>query len=73
MFVIIEETGLVHSFEKPQEASTSFKCKYHDWEYSINGSFMDIPDLETFPQEPLHAGVSQNSHVTVGGHLFGLV
>lgn len=41
---------LVHSFEKPQEAATSFKCKYHDWEYAINGSFMDIPDLETFPQ-----------------------
>ena len=41
---------LVHSFEQPQEAAQSFKCKYHDWEYGLDGGFIDIPDLETFPQ-----------------------
>ena len=41
---------LVHSFEQPQEAAQSFKCKYHDWEYGLDGGFVDIPDLETFPQ-----------------------
>lgn len=41
---------LVHSTEQPQEAAASFKCKYHDWEYGLDGGFVDIPDLETFPQ-----------------------
>jgi phenylpropionate dioxygenase-like ring-hydroxylating dioxygenase large terminal subunit len=43
---------LVHSYEKPVEATTAgtFKCRYHDWEYGQDGRFVDIPDLETFPQ-----------------------
>ncbi|MGC6476363.1 MAG: aromatic ring-hydroxylating oxygenase subunit alpha [Parvibaculales bacterium] len=41
---------LVHKTEAPIEAAESFKCKYHDWEYGIDGRFVDIPDLETFPQ-----------------------
>ena len=28
----------------------SFLCGYHGWEYDSDGTFVDIPDLETFPQ-----------------------
>ena len=28
----------------------TFKCQYHFWEYGLNGEFVNIPDLETFPQ-----------------------
>lgn len=41
---------LVHSLHKPEEESTGFRCRYHSWEYGIDGRFTDIPDLETFPQ-----------------------
>lgn len=41
---------LVHSVNKPEEEAKSFRCRYHNWEYGIDGKFMDIPDLETFPQ-----------------------
>jgi len=28
----------------------SFLCAYHHWDYNLDGSFKNIPDLETFPQ-----------------------
>ena len=31
-------------------SATSFVCGYHGWEYDSDGTFVDIPDLETFPQ-----------------------
>lgn len=27
-----------------------FVCGYHGWEYTLDGAFADIPDLESFPQ-----------------------
>jgi phenylpropionate dioxygenase-like ring-hydroxylating dioxygenase large terminal subunit len=33
-------------------AAESFKCRYHHWEYALDGSFLRIPDLDTFPQGP---------------------
>ena len=41
---------LVHSVEQPQEGATTFRCRYHNWQYRLDGRFFDIPDLETFPQ-----------------------
>jgi len=45
---------LVHSVHKPQEGNqdgpTTFRCRYHNWEYKADGGFFNIPDLETFPQ-----------------------
>jgi len=41
---------LVHAIETPQEEAAYFRCKYHNWEYGLDGAFTDIPDLETFPQ-----------------------
>ncbi len=31
-------------------SAKTFKCAYHHWEYRLDGSFENIPDLETFPQ-----------------------
>ena len=31
-------------------ASQSFKCLYHHWEYNLDGTYVRIPDLDTFPQ-----------------------
>ncbi len=31
-------------------SAESFKCQYHHWDYSLDGSFKRIPDLDTFPQ-----------------------
>jgi len=31
-------------------SADSFKCQYHHWEYGIDGRFLRIPDLDTFPQ-----------------------
>lgn len=28
----------------------SFKCGYHGWEWNVDGSLKDIPDVETYPQ-----------------------
>jgi len=28
----------------------TFKCQYHHWEYGLDGEFVRIPDLDTFPQ-----------------------
>jgi phenylpropionate dioxygenase-like ring-hydroxylating dioxygenase large terminal subunit len=33
-------------------AAETFKCRYHHWEYSLDGNFLRIPDLDTFPQGP---------------------
>lgn len=41
---------LVHAVDKPVSGATSFRCRYHSWEYGVDGRFIDIPDLETFPQ-----------------------
>ncbi len=41
---------VVHAVHRPQEAAKSFRCRYHNWEYRLDGRFADIPDLETFPQ-----------------------
>ncbi|MGF1544914.1 MAG: SRPBCC family protein [Parvularculaceae bacterium] len=41
---------LVHALETPEEDAKSFRCRYHNWEYQLNGAFANIPDLETFPQ-----------------------
>lgn len=30
--------------------TTSFRCGYHDWVYSLDGEITHIPDLHTFPQ-----------------------
>ncbi|MCZ6853737.1 MAG: aromatic ring-hydroxylating dioxygenase subunit alpha [Gammaproteobacteria bacterium] len=27
-----------------------FQCSYHNWQYSLDGRFLDIPDLASFPQ-----------------------
>jgi phenylpropionate dioxygenase-like ring-hydroxylating dioxygenase large terminal subunit len=31
-------------------SAETFKCAYHHWEYDLDGSFIRIPDLDTFPQ-----------------------
>ncbi|MBU6212313.1 MAG: aromatic ring-hydroxylating dioxygenase subunit alpha [Gammaproteobacteria bacterium] len=31
-------------------SAETFKCQYHHWEYGIDGRFVRIPDLDTFPQ-----------------------
>ena len=31
-------------------SASTFKCSYHHWEYRLDGSFENIPDLDTFPQ-----------------------
>lgn len=41
---------LVHGLHKRGEAAETFRCRYHNWQYRIDGRFFDIPDLETFPQ-----------------------
>ncbi len=33
-------------------SSPSFKCNYHHWEWATDGTQVNIPDLETFPQLP---------------------
>ena len=38
----LRDRGLGHA--------STFKCAYHHWEYKLDGSFENIPDLETFPQ-----------------------
>ncbi|MEZ5498769.1 MAG: aromatic ring-hydroxylating dioxygenase subunit alpha [Steroidobacteraceae bacterium] len=38
------------------EESLTFKCRYHHWEYNLDGSYHRIPDIDTFPQgKPRHA------------------
>jgi phenylpropionate dioxygenase-like ring-hydroxylating dioxygenase large terminal subunit len=38
----------------------NFVCGYHGWRYDSDGSFADIPDLETFPQgAPPCSGLSE--------------
>jgi phenylpropionate dioxygenase-like ring-hydroxylating dioxygenase large terminal subunit len=44
--------------------SKTFKCQYHHWEYTLDGGFYRIPDLDTFPQgrppyslTPVHTAV----------------
>lgn len=41
---------IVHALHEPQDETTNFRCRYHSWEYGVDGRFTDIPDLETFPQ-----------------------
>lgn len=41
---------LVHGVHQPIEGAETFRCRYHNWQYRIDGRFFDIPDLETFPQ-----------------------
>ena len=41
---------LVHGAHQPQEGAETFRCRYHNWEYRLDGRFFNIPDLETFPQ-----------------------
>ncbi|MEM9618950.1 MAG: aromatic ring-hydroxylating dioxygenase subunit alpha [Pseudomonadota bacterium] len=41
---------LVHGVHQPQEGAETFRCRYHNWEYKLDGGFFNIPDLETFPQ-----------------------
>lgn len=42
---------LVHGTEQPKESEDGmFRCRYHNWQYDIDGRLADIPDLETFPQ-----------------------
>ena len=31
-------------------SADTFKCQYHHWEYGLDGAFVRIPDLDTFPQ-----------------------
>jgi phenylpropionate dioxygenase-like ring-hydroxylating dioxygenase large terminal subunit len=31
-------------------SAETFKCQYHHWEYGLDGAFVRIPDLDTFPQ-----------------------
>jgi phenylpropionate dioxygenase-like ring-hydroxylating dioxygenase large terminal subunit len=51
---------LVHAIHRPQMDAKSFRCRYHNWEYRIDGRFADIPDLETFPQgAPPCGGLSE--------------
>lgn len=37
----------------------SFMCAYHKWDYNLDGSFKDIPDLETFPQGAPCSGLEE--------------
>ena len=32
------------------DESQTLKCRYHHWEYNLDGSYFRIPDLDTFPQ-----------------------
>ncbi|MBI1392354.1 MAG: Rieske 2Fe-2S domain-containing protein [Alphaproteobacteria bacterium] len=41
---------LVHGAHRPKEGAEGFRCRYHNWQYRLDGRFEDIPDLETFPQ-----------------------
>ena len=37
-----------------------FVCGYHGWKYGSDGTFVEIPDLETFPQgKPPCSGLSE--------------
>ena len=40
-------------------SAESFKCAYHHWDYHLDGSFKDIPDLETFPQGAPCTGLTE--------------
>jgi len=31
-------------------SAQSFVCRYHHWEYNLDGTFYRIPDIDTFPQ-----------------------
>ncbi|MCU4652095.1 aromatic ring-hydroxylating dioxygenase subunit alpha [Roseibacterium sp. SDUM158016] len=43
-----------------QGHAESFKCRYHHWDYNVDGTFRDIPDRETFPQgAPPCSGLSE--------------
>ena len=41
---------LVHGIHQTHEGAETFRCRYHNWQYRLDGRFFDIPDLETFPQ-----------------------
>jgi phenylpropionate dioxygenase-like ring-hydroxylating dioxygenase large terminal subunit len=36
-----------------------FICRYHHWEYNLDGSYARIPDIETFPQGPPGYGLTE--------------
>jgi phenylpropionate dioxygenase-like ring-hydroxylating dioxygenase large terminal subunit len=36
-----------------------FICRYHHWEYHLDGSYARIPDIETFPQGPPGYGLTE--------------
>lgn len=49
----------------------TFKCRYHHWEYGLDGSFENIPDLETFPQgAPSCGGLTEVKCETWNGFVF---
>lgn len=37
----------------------SFVCRYHHWEYRLDGAFARIPDIDTFPQGPPTRGLTE--------------
>ena len=50
-----------------------FVCGYHGWKYGSDGTFVEIPDLETFPQGSLLVAAYQSCLAIRGHHLYGLV
>ena len=44
----------------------SFVCGYHGWEYDSDGSFVDIPDLATFPKGHRRAAAWPSCRATPG-------
>lgn len=52
-------------------SAETFKCQYHHWEYGIDGRFVRIPDLDTFPQgAPSCRGLKELPCDTWGGFVW---
>ncbi len=50
--------------------SLTFKCPYHHWEYTLDGGYHRIPDIDTFPQGRPKKGLSEIHCDTWGGFVW---
>lgn len=54
-----------------QGSTDTFRCQYHHWEYGLDGAFVRIPDLDTFPQgAPPCRGLAEIPCDTWGGFVW---
>ena len=52
-------------------STATFKCQYHHWEYGLDGAFVRIPDIDTFPQgAPPCRGLAEIACDTWGGFVW---